>query len=922
MTGLLTDPEFEIVGELGRNDDSATYLARERSTGELVAVRDPAVGGIRAVSRSLNAGIPASSRPCPICRAEIADWRRYCGQCGTDLSGVDVAPDGLDDHAVVESVLRSANKPVELLGRMKRSEGGGAVWFGRDQNTGEIVALDLTRSGGDADSGFDVSVTATLHTIPPAAESADREVVSATDPADTSSPSQELLDDGSAGTDAGATTDAKGSGRICPSCSRIYADDVRFCPEDGSALRAWAQQSSLVGEIIANRYLVSRQLGKGGMGQVYLARHIRMGRQCAIKVLNRSLTNDVSAIGRFSREATNASRINHPNVAHIYDFGETPEHGVYLAMEYVEGEPLSKIIAAKSSMTNERVIAIATQVADALEAAHVEGVVHRDLTPNNIMIGRAHDGSDLVKVVDFGIAKASQDMNASLTATGLVIGTPQYMSPEQLMAEPVDGRSDIYSMGCVLFEMLTGGPPFAGGDTVNQFTRRLTEPAPPPSERNPEVWPGLSDVVLKALARNRDDRFESAAAVRHALLEVTAPQARPSSSGWLLRRFKRRDGGNATRGMESTDVRASTGEPGTRSEGVGSEPISNPSLATSPPGRPGTDDAELQSGPAGGSVQSHEQLARTGSGPNDSPVAVQPASRTGGRIGVEGRSIPVRPLIAVALLGIGGLTVVLAVKGRGSNAEAPPPIPAIGSGATIPPTDATASPVADLVLTGALPPDAAVRIDGQPVTVEGNRIPLTPGEHRVDVEAPGYQAFSERITLADGEETAWSPDLVPITAAAAPGNTGDRAPPVAPEQNPATAPVLERESALVPPPPTATQPDPVVIAPPEVVVFGDVARSRIETFRASLEEKDLAAVRANLTQRGIREFSDIFDRAGSRPLAVGVRAMVPDSVSLRTTFLIRIDVADGGENLLMWTDFVAGFQSVGGTWRLITVDRS
>ena len=172
------------------------------------------------------------------------------------------------------------------------------------------------------------------------------------------------------------------------------------------------------------------------------------------------MDSDPDAIARFNREAANASRLNHPNVCGIYDFGETPEGLIYLAMEFIEGDSLTSLIEKNGSLPAPRAASIIHQAADALAVAHDHGIVHRDLKPDNIMIAKGRDGSDLVKVVDFGIAKASSSDAQKVTKTGLVVGTPEYMSPEQLAGDKLDGRSDIYSLGLVAFNCLTGVLPF------------------------------------------------------------------------------------------------------------------------------------------------------------------------------------------------------------------------------------------------------------------------------------------------------------------------------------------------------------------------------------------------------------------------------------------------------------------------------
>ncbi|HTD62013.1 MAG TPA: serine/threonine-protein kinase, partial [Gemmatimonadaceae bacterium] len=248
--------------------------------------------------------------------------------------------------------------------------------------------------------------------------------------------------------------------KTCPTCGTEYPVSERFCPKDGSALRSADVHADLVGQVVAERYHVLQKLGEGGMGQVYLAEHVRMARRCAVKVMSPNLTRDPDAVSRFNREAANASRITHPNVAAIYDFGETSDGLIYLAMEFVDGEPLTKLIQRLGALPLARAVNIARQTADALTVAHELGIVHRDLKPDNIMIGRGREGADMVKVVDFGIAKASQNEAQKVTKTGLVVGTPEYMSPEQLAGDKLDGRSDVYSLGLVTFVMLTGKLPF------------------------------------------------------------------------------------------------------------------------------------------------------------------------------------------------------------------------------------------------------------------------------------------------------------------------------------------------------------------------------------------------------------------------------------------------------------------------------
>jgi predicted Ser/Thr protein kinase len=336
---------------------------------------------------------------------------------------------------------------------------------------------------------------------------------------------------------------------ICSLCAATYPADTRFCPVDGNVLRpVKAAPDDLIGRIIDERYFLLEKLGEGGMGDVYLGEHVRTQRRCAVKVVSRRHAQDTEALGRFVREATNAGRMHHPNVATLYDFGETADGITYLAMEYVEGEPLSRLLEREGALPPARAVEIARQVAEGVGAAHEAGIVHRDLKPSNILIAQDRKGGDVIKVVDFGISRAPAEDGQNLTRTGFIIGTPEYMSPEQLIGDPVDGRSDIYSLGCILYQMLTGEQAF-GGPTAQVITRRLTEQPPRPREKNPDIPKPLDELIVTALGRTPQERFQTMEAVRDALL---AAPTQPVTTGprrlapWLGVRHEQRDPSGAT----------------------------------------------------------------------------------------------------------------------------------------------------------------------------------------------------------------------------------------------------------------------------------------------------------------------------------------------------------------------------------------
>src|SRR5205809_3778377 len=329
-----------------------------------------------------------------------------------------------------------------------------------------------------------------------------------------------------------AAEDRDSGVKICPVCSTEYRDDVRFCPRDGQTLRSSGPTHDLVGQVLADRYHIMKKLGEGGMGQVYLAEHVKMGRRSAIKVMNPAMVHDPEAVARFNREASNASRISDAHVCAIYDFGETPEGLIYLAMEFIEGEPLTELVRREGALSLARAADIAIQVAAAHQAAHDLGIVHRDLKPDNIMLTRGRDGRDGVKVVDFGLAKAvgGEGGGQKVTKTGLVIGTPEFMSPEQLSGDKVDGRSDIYSLGLVLFKMLTGRLPFEAGTVQETLIQRLTEEPVTLAGARPDLRfpPGLHEALDSALARTPVARYQTAAKFANDVAGVTGLMRRSS----------------------------------------------------------------------------------------------------------------------------------------------------------------------------------------------------------------------------------------------------------------------------------------------------------------------------------------------------------------------------------------------------------
>ncbi len=270
--------------------------------------------------------------------------------------------------------------------------------------------------------------------------------------------------------------------------------------------------------LLGSRYEIGEILGYGGMAEVHRGRDVRLGREVAVKVLRADLARDPSFQARFRREAQAAASLNHPAIVAVYDTGEEDMLGnqPYIVMEYVEGRTLRDVLKIEGRLMPRRAMEIVADVCAALDFSHRNGIVHRDVKPGNVMI----TPTGAVKVMDFGIARAVADNAATVTQTAAVIGTAQYLSPEQARGENVDARSDVYSTGVLLFELITGSPPFTGDSPVAVAYQHVRENAPPPSSLNPDVPPELDAIVLKAMAKNPANRYQSAGEMRADLIRA------------------------------------------------------------------------------------------------------------------------------------------------------------------------------------------------------------------------------------------------------------------------------------------------------------------------------------------------------------------------------------------------------------------
>ncbi len=313
----------------------------------------------------------------------------------------------------------------------------------------------------------------------------------------------------------------------CPICARSYSLDQRFCSVHGLPLVeeidvASREPGELSGLVLDSRYRLGGVAGRGGMGIVYEAENLRIGRRCAVKVLHRELHADPKMRMRLFREVQATSRVRHPNVVEILDFGDDEQVGSYLVMEFLDGQSLAEVIRANAPLTLPLILKVGVQLTAALTATHTHGLIHRDLKPSNVRL--LPNGQ--VKVLDFGLVKPYEPGTAkdfvTITTGGIAFGTPWYMSPEQATFQPLDPRTDIYSMGVILYEMATGRPPFVGDNPLELIDAHRSLPVPLPSKLDPPVTvaPTLEMLILKTLAKEVDLRHQSMSELMDALLSV------------------------------------------------------------------------------------------------------------------------------------------------------------------------------------------------------------------------------------------------------------------------------------------------------------------------------------------------------------------------------------------------------------------
>jgi eukaryotic-like serine/threonine-protein kinase len=663
-------------------------------------------------------------------------------------------------------------------------------------------------------------------------------------------------------------------------CGKEYDAQQRFCPDDGATLKS-TNTTKVVGTVIADRYLIAEKLGEGGMGEVFLATHVRMGRKSAVKIMSPEMIQDPIAVSRFNHEASNASQINHPNVAAIYDFGETREGILYLAMEYVEGEPISVLIERSGPFQVARVAEIIRQAASALSAAHTLGIVHRDLKPENVMLGKDHEQRDCVKLVDFGIAKVSRVADQNVTKTGFIIGTPAYMSPEQICGDALDGRSDQYSLALVAFNMLTGTLPFPGASSQEQMLMRLTDRPRTLAEMKGDVpWPKqVQRVFDRALARKADERYESANDFAREL--GAAVRAMPDRGAGLI----------------SAQVAVPPRAP-ERRESVVPPPLTKPLRA---PGSLATPRARIGAAVAAVLVVAAGAFAiLRGFGSDASP-----RGDTGAAVGAEAPTAAARPVAT---------TPDTVASAAALHETAAPATPA-------------ASP-AQLRLPTSLPREATVWVNDSIAIRRTTSLPA--GTYTLRLELPGRAGASEAVTLHAGETRQWpsAPLLrmasTQVAGASTPNDTSTS------RANAPSASAAPASSSLVTPPAPAPAPLSAAEQPPDPRTGEAAAKAAvsavIQRYAAALSSRrivEVLKVYPTMPENEQRSWRSLLEERENAE--VTARASV-DEITVngplaeaRFAMTITIKPRRGQQQSFPPTRYVATLRESDGEWRIVAV---
>ena len=586
----------------------------------------------------------------------------------------------------------------------------------------------------------------------------------------------------------------------CPNCGTSYPPSVRMCPRDGTVLEgARPTEERFVGAVLHGKYRLDSYLSSGGMGAVFRATHVMLGKPVAVKLIKADLVTSPDMVRRFQREARAATNLNHPSIVAVYDLGQTDDGTLYIAMELVDGKSLKDVIRETGAVPPARVLSILRQVASALALAHKNQIIHRDLKPQNVMLTTGPDGRELAKLLDFGIAKTFDDQATQLTQAGFALGTPQYMSPEQAMGKEVDARSDIYSLGVMLYEMLTGDLPFTDPSAPAILLKHMTEAPQPPTARRPDLGipAHYEAVVMKCLEKDPANRFQSAVEFAAALEPGASTDATialsPGVSADAATVFMAPDAAVASPTQTYTPPAASPlANQGPPAAGASTQPARVPTQQTAVPAPHVTAGAPAAPPPAPVTAPPPPSMAAHGDTRGTVPSV--PAATTNS----TGRKLSPLALVAgiILLVGAAGGAWYVMQPNAGADSQT------LLSGTGTP----DASP------TSALPPNTPPKT---PETVEGPSTPAAGGD-AASSGAPGAAsaASSVRETAANAPAEVRKPEPTANTA------TGSKAP--------------SKPSA--PAPPVAPVPPPVLPDNPAVFVSCEGPREVCGALRAAFDQ--------------------------------------------------------------------------------------
>ncbi len=510
--------------------------------------------------------------------------------------------------------------------------------------------------------------------------------------------------------------------RTCPKCGREFASNERICPDDGNLLREKVpSEEQAIGRTLDGKYRIDGFLKRGGMGSVYRGTHVLLNKPVAIKLIRPELVTSHDIVERFFREARAAAKLSHPNIVTVHDLGQTEDGTLYIIMEIVDGQSLKDLIVAHGPWKAARALGFCRGVASALSLAHRNGIVHRDLKPQNIMVFRDSEGNESPKLLDFGIAKTLEPDSPALTSTGMVLGTPHYMSSEQAKGMPADQRSDIYALGVILYEMLVGKVPFDDKSIPSILVKHSTEPPRPPSTLRGDIPREVETLVLRCLEKDPEKRFQTADDLGKAL----AARVEAESHRIL-------DPSVATP-TEQLTVESSPGLTAAGGAPAARAPVPFP---TPLPARDAT--RKMDSG----TVRAREVQART---PPPQPVKHQGRSRSGLFLGIAVMGVL---LVAMAV----GSFLLLRLL-RGGSSESPTPVATASTGAVdippSPPVETESTPPEETEPPASTP--AAVTLAASSEAEKKNEpAPQTEGPRAQTPRPPSPPARTSSVPAAQG----------------------------------------------------------------------------------------------------------------------------------------------------------------------------